>query len=571
MKKLILSITFFAITFLSIAQILETKNVQLGAQMSTFPSFYSIKLQKEISFANVQEHLDSLNFCYAVTYLNPFDEKSGLAHKLISISERSSEGLTKHTSGGVDTYFASSNIDYATVSEEKIKTIQKSFDGKIIIELGKTYEFISQSSQGFIQITSINGDMSKFQSDIIFNIKYMSIDCNGDINGNAYIDACDVCVGGNTELVTTCEVVNIPDNNFLKQLISLGIDKNNDGEIQVKEAELVTDLSKLGWDIDDFTGIEKFINLEKLACGGSATRILTKPEIDLSKNIKLIYLFCSYRNMTSLDLSNQTNLKTLDCRYNDSLKTVCVPSISDAEKNGNFKKDANTNWSESCGQGNVVINVTDNNFLNTLVSLGIDKNNDNKIQLHEISSVKTLTLSHQNISDLTGIENFTNLDSLIADNNLLKSLDITILNDLVYLNVDNNLLEILTINNLPLRKKQRIQNSTSSLTYLSCTNNKLTKLDVSQCNNLNYLDCSQNSTLPIIYVSSVDKANNQFIKDNEAEWKERNINGISTHYSENSIVIKAYNLQGKEVSINTKNELIILLHNNGKTEKVFQK
>ena len=48
------------------------------------------------------------------------------------------------------------------------------------------------------------------------------------------------------------------------------------------------------------------------------------------------------------------------------------------------------------------------------------------------------------------------------------------------------------------------------------------------------------------------------------------ITTLNESTNNNLVVIKAYNLQGVEVPIDTKDELIILLYNNGKTEKVIQ-
>src|SRR4051812_28847580 len=67
-------------------------------------------------------------------------------------------------------------------------------------------------------------------------------------------------------LMTVCfakaQIVNIPDANFKATLISLGIDANNDGEIQQAEANALIDLEILNnQGITDLSGINSFINL----------------------------------------------------------------------------------------------------------------------------------------------------------------------------------------------------------------------------------------------------------------------------------------------------------------------
>ncbi|MCG2418401.1 hypothetical protein K8089_05145 [Aequorivita sp. F47161] len=65
----------------------------------------------------------------------------------------------------------------------------------------------------------------------------------------------------------SAQIVNIPDANFKNALLNHNpvIDTNGDGEIQVSEAEVVTQLGYLtelrDKGIENLTGIEAFINL----------------------------------------------------------------------------------------------------------------------------------------------------------------------------------------------------------------------------------------------------------------------------------------------------------------------
>ena len=118
-----------------------------------------------------------------------------------------------------------------------------------------------------------------------------------------------------------------------------------------------------------------------------------------------------------------------------------------------------------------VVNIPDANFKNALVNTNCanigsgsgltdaDSNDDGEIQESEALVVTSLGLYNQNISDLTGIESFSNLEGLNCSNNSLTSLNL------------NNFL---------------------SLKYLSCSNNNMTALSLSNCFNLSRFDCDNN-------------------------------------------------------------------------------
>ena len=71
------------------------------------------------------------------------------------------------------------------------------------------------------------------------------------------------------------------------------------------------------------------------------------------------------------------------------------------------------------------INIPDDNFLNALIELGVDTDGDGKVSLLEAEVITDLMVPGKNISDLTGIEKFVNLDSLPCRFNQLTSLDVS--------------------------------------------------------------------------------------------------------------------------------------------------
>ena len=67
----------------------------------------------------------------------------------------------------------------------------------------------------------------------------------------------------------------------------------------------------------------------------------------------------------------------------------------------------------------------DNNFLNALIELGVDKDANGIISPEEAEAIDLLNLSESEISDLTGIEFFINLNLLDCYGNHLPTLDIS--------------------------------------------------------------------------------------------------------------------------------------------------
>jgi Leucine-rich repeat (LRR) protein len=147
-------------------------------------------------------------------------------------------------------------------------------------------------------------------------------------------------------LLTRCDVlepepdVNIPDEAFLNALIDLGIDRNGDGAINPHEAVEIPHLDVGDRGISDMTGIEAFIDLERLNCWKnqltgldvSQNTALTElycafnqlTGLDVSENTALTILHCFSNQLTGLDLSNNTSLKNIQLRDNPSLGEVCV-------------------------------------------------------------------------------------------------------------------------------------------------------------------------------------------------------------------------------------------------------
>lgn len=85
------------------------------------------------------------------------------------------------------------------------------------------------------------------------------------------------------------------------------VDTNDDGLIQISEAEAVLALYLAGKFIDDIEGIHYFTNMTELAVHNNLLQ-----EIDITQNTTLEILHCSGNELSEIDVSNNTNLKFLN-------------------------------------------------------------------------------------------------------------------------------------------------------------------------------------------------------------------------------------------------------------------
>ena len=125
--------------------------------------------------------------------------------------------------------------------------------------------------------------------------------------------------------MVNAQIVTIPDANFKATLLSANetnqiaqvngvnsnIDTNNDGEIQLSEAFLVTGLNVTNASISDLTGIESFTNIINLFCYQNQLSSL-----NVSGLIFLRSLYCQDNQLTSINITGITNLYVLHCENN---------------------------------------------------------------------------------------------------------------------------------------------------------------------------------------------------------------------------------------------------------------
>ncbi|GAA4234110.1 hypothetical protein GCM10022291_12800 [Postechiella marina] len=153
--------------------------------------------------------------------------------------------------------------------------------------------------------------------------------------------------------------------------------------------------------------------------------------------------------------------------------------------------------------------IPDDNFEQALIDLGFDTPPlDNYISTTTVLGITNLNITDKNISDLTGIEDFINLNILTCDNNNLTSLNVTTctkltqlfcrFNQLSTIDVTKNIaLDIFWCEGNQLTSLDVTKNI--NLISLVCRDNPINQLDVTKNTSLNVLSCQNNglSTLDV--------------------------------------------------------------------------
>jgi len=300
-------------------------------------------------------------------------------------------------------------------------------------------------------------------------------------------------------LNSNCQNIQFNDSTFKQRLIQEGVDTNFDDEISITEAEVVTYLNiGYNWpynEISDITEIYYFANIDTLLCGGNS--------------------------LTSLDVSNNSNLKLLDCSGNYFLDTLLL---------GN----------------NVNIEEINLDYVYT----------QNAFDFSGLPNLKVLRFSHVNNLD---VSNNLNLEELLCD---FSSGPINVSNNpnLIKLICKNQ--EYLDVTNSPLLEYLECEGGIYKLTEIDLSNNTSLKKLVLWFNNISQLNLSQNTALQFIdcsfnLIQNIDFTNNvnsEYIACGGDSLQNINVTGLvnlETLATGNFLDSTSSNLMDLDVSTNT--------------------
>jgi len=251
--------------------------------------------------------------------------------------------------------------------------------------------------------------------------------------------------------VNYAQIVDIPDANFKFTLVNYpcvdtngdgfgdsDADTNNDGEIQVSEAENVQGLYFTNNNIESFEGIQSFTNL--LVLFFSCDSIIN---FDLTQNILLETLTFAGDNVSSINLSQNINLLELQINSNTQITEL------DLTNNPQL-------LILNCGY-------------NPITTIDISQN----INLTSLACYNTVITE----IDLSGNPN---LEYVFLKDNQLTSLDITNNPNLIEVDCHNNQITSLNVSQNP------------NLVDLFCSENQITSLDISENSFINRVTCENN-------------------------------------------------------------------------------
>ena len=223
--------------------------------------------------------------------------------------------------------------------------------------------------------------------------------------------------------------------------------------------------------------------------------------------------------------------------------------------------------------------IPDTNFKAYLVGEPlINTNGDSEIQQSEATAFNgTISCYYMNISDLTGIENFTALTTLFCYENQLTSLDVSQNTALTTLFCDFNQLTSLDVSGatdlyfLQCQSNQLTSldvRTNTALQYLYCYSNQLTSLDVRNGNNVNfaYFNATVNPNLSCISVDDSSWSTANWTNIDPQHYFSNNCSGTGIEeQTTNKELLKVTDLLGRETK--ETNQPLLYLYDDGTVEK----
>ena len=265
---------------------------------------------------------------------------------------------------------------------------------------------------------------------------------------------------------------------------------------------------------------------------------------------------------------------------NDSGSIVAIGG-SDNDANGSNSGHARVYENSTATTSNYT-SIPDANFEQYLVQNNIDSDGtiDGQVLTADIVNVTQVDVSQKNITDLTGIQNFTSLTYLNAFDNNITSIDVSknILLENLYLS-DNQLTTIDITQNTKLIEFGIYQNQLTSvdisknteLTHLFVALNQLTNIDISnntklkdvrcEANQLSSLDVSLLSDLELLWIfnnkiTQIDVSNNIKLKTFTAY--ENMLTSLDVSKNVNLEVVQCYSNQLTSLNVRNNNNAKII-------------
>jgi Leucine-rich repeat (LRR) protein len=297
----------------------------------------------------------------------------------------------------------------------------------------------------------------------------------------------------------------IPDVNFEQELINLGLDHMPiDGKVRTSSIDTVVNLVLQNSSISNLSGIEGFSALENLKCFCYGVDTLDFSQNQVLKVLDVSNKSAVSSDLVSILLPN--SVEVLDISYNTQLMLSdysFMPNLTSLDIAGNLLIQLNISqnlkliylnaWSNDLTSINVSNNIV-------LEYLNISRNELTSLDLSQNTRLKHLYASFNYLSTLA-ISNNSILETVYCEVNLLTSLDVSNQPHLKNLSCDrNDLINLDVSNNDSLLALSCSRNSIADIEFgsknflkrLYCSSNELTLIDVSEFPSLYIISCEGN-------------------------------------------------------------------------------
>ncbi|MEM6721681.1 MAG: HYR domain-containing protein [Bacteroidota bacterium] len=472
--------------------------------------------------------------------LTELNIRNGANATLANIDMRSNANLTcvliDDPSFIRNTWFVDNQTSYTTTNfcgytaipdanfEARLETLgydDISGDGQVPNDLIRDVTILNLTSEGITDLTGIEG----FTSLQVLNASDNPITA---INISSLTQLLDLSLA-NTGITT----LDTSTNTLLKVL---DIDESSVTSLDISANEQleVLDADDIGV-LTDITFGNNALLKTIIVSGNQLT------SIDLSPFPLLNTVRLNNNNLSTVNLKNGNNTAILDFTAVNNPNLTCISVDDRAYSNANWTGiDAQMFFSEFDCRYTA---IPDANFEAALGADNLDDiSGDRQVPTQLIENTETLLINNANITDLTGIEDFTALLNLHANGNATVSADLSNNTNLVEIDLNGSPistinitqctnLEVLSLdgaslstidlsNNAQLRTLSVSNTSITSLDVsanvnletISCPGNALTALDLSNLSELNLVDVSNNNltTLNIRNGNNTNMPTNQF-------------------------------------------------------------
>lgn len=298
------------------------------------------------------------------------------------------------------------------------------------------------------------------------------------------------------------QYTSVPDSIFEQELINQGIDSNPviDHQVLTSDVSTLTSLEIYVDFIQDYTGLEAFVNLENLLLSGYGFF----NSLNLSSLINLKHFWLSACFVTNVDFSQNINIETIEIG-NDYTSSININNclqlnklVIECPQITTINLTNNSNLKEFGSFRNQIINfnTSQNSILEklTIRELFGATSSIVNVDLTNNINLKYLFIDNATLPSIN-LNNNTLLDYLLIYNSSLSSINLSNNSLLKYVNLNFNQLSTLDVSNLTL------------LELLACQYNTIANLNLNNNSNLGVLICANNNMESL----SVQNGSNQLL------------------------------------------------------------